>query len=328
MELYYCGIIVLLVICIGLIIKLRHKQVLDYKHKKELICEIDYLEGQVQSLKNQCDYENYHLNEIKCDLAAAQQVYQETKENKIKELDSLLEHEKSVRQATILDSIQHQKEVLELQYQQRVQEVQNKQNQLEEALIYSENEFDRRMNEINEDLTNQQIRFNSLLEPLRQYEKEKQERLFYTIQVPDEYKNDIDFLLTTVSQKVNHPDIINKLVWAEYVKPYMDEMIKRVDIKEQPGIYKITNIDTGKCYIGKSTNVKKRLQDHMRSTIGIRTIADQAVHHAMLDSGFWNWTFEIITYCDKEQLNELEKYYINFFQSQTFGYNKTGGGEG
>jgi hypothetical protein len=31
---------------------------------------------------------------------------------------------------------------------------------------------------------------------------ERQQRLFYTIQVPDEYKEDIDFLLTTVSQKV------------------------------------------------------------------------------------------------------------------------------
>ena len=174
----------------------------------------------------------------------------------------------------------------------------------------------------------QQQRYEALLEPLRQYEMEQQERLFYTIQVPDEYKDDINFLITTVSQKVQHPDIINKLVWAEYVKPYIDGTFKRVGVEDKPGIYKITNIDSGKCYIGKSTNVKKRITDHFKSSIGIKTIADQAVHHEIWKTGFWNWTIEIVIYCEKEQLNELEKYYIDFFKSNVFGYNKTGGGEG
>jgi excinuclease UvrABC nuclease subunit len=64
------------------------------------------------------------------------------------------------------------------------------------------------------------------------------------------------------------------LVWAEYVKPYIDETFKRVGIEDKAGIYKITNLETGKCYIGKSTNIKKRLTDHFKSSIGIKTIAD------------------------------------------------------
>jgi len=63
-------------------------------------------------------------------------------------------------------------------------------------------------------------------------------------------------------------------VWAEYVKPYMDDTFKRVGIEDKPGIYKITNINTGKPYIGKSTNIKKRLQDHFKSAVGIQSIAD------------------------------------------------------
>lgn len=178
------------------------------------------------------------------------------------------------------------------------------------------------------DMQLQQQRYEGLLAPLQQYEKDKQEKLFYTIQVPDEYKQDIDFLLNTVSQSVQHPDIINKLVWAEYVKPYIDETFKRTGIEDKSGIYKITNIDTGKAYIGKSTNIKKRIVDHFKSSIGIKTIADQAVHHAILKEGFWNWSIEYIIYCDKDQLNELEKYYINFFKTQEFGYNKNAGGGG
>ena len=169
-------------------------------------------------------------------------------------------------------------------------------------------------------------KFKSIEQTLRLYDAEKQEKLFYTIQLPDEYKEDIDFLLTTVAAKVQHPDIISKLVWAEYVKPNLDNTFKRIEIKPEAGIYKITNIETGKTYIGKSTNVKTRIADHFKSSIGIQSIADQAVHHAIRKEGFWNWSIEIITYCDKDKLSELEKYYIDFFKSQEFGYNKTGGG--
>ena len=66
----------------------------------------------------------------------------------------------------------------------------------------------------------------------------------------------------------------------------------------------------------------------MKSVVGISTIADQAVHHIIAREGYWNWTIEPIIYCDKDKLNELEKYYIDFFKSNEFGYNKTKGGEG
>ena len=49
-------------------------------------------------------------------------------------------------------------------------------------------------------------------------------------------------------------------------------------------------------------------------------------HHAMMEEGLWNWTFEKICDCDKDQLNEKEKYYISFFKSQEWGYNVASGG--
>ena len=313
----------LLIVCIVLYIKLKQKQTLHIQQKEVLDKQIHELEDKSCVLKDDIEYQTYHLNEIKLDLAAAKQAYTDALE-KTDELNNLLQSQQDAME----DAIAHKQALLDLQYENTKRSYLEKSKKDQEDLELLEQQCITRKRELEIEMTNQQVRFDSLLTPLRQYEMEKQERLFYTIQVPDEYKDDIDFLLTTVSQKVNHPDIINKLVWAEYVKPYMDDMIKRVDIKEQPGIYKITHLDSGKCYIGKSTNVKKRLQDHMKSTIGIKSIADQAVHHAMLDSGFWNWTFEVIIYCDKEQLNDLEKYYISFFKSNEFGFNKTGGGEG
>ena len=61
-------------------------------------------------------------------------------------------------------------------------------------------------------------------------------------------------------------------------------------------------------------------------SLGLSTISDQEIHHAIKEQGFDNWTIEVITYCEKEKLNELEKYYIEFFKSQEWGYNKRAGG--
>ena len=215
-------------------------------------------------------------------------------------------YEKTLQE--ILKNCEEQSEMAKAATNEVIQELQQKIKACEQAAQY------------------EQQKYEALLEPLKQYEKDKQAKLFYTIYLPDEFKEDIDFLLNTVSQKVQHPDIISKLVWAEYVKPYLDETIKRVGIKAEPGIYKLTNIDSGKAYIGKSTDIKKRIQDHFKSSVGIKSIADQFVHHEILKTGFWNWSIEYITYCDKDDLNELEKYYITFFDTQNFGYNRKEGG--
>lgn len=81
------------------------------------------------------------------------------------------------------------------------------------------------------------------------------------------------------------------------------------------GIYKITNDKTKRAYIGRSTSVRKRLTDHIKSAIGISTIADQQIHKAMREEGLWNFTFELIEACDKASLGEHEKYYIEFFKT-------------
>jgi len=58
------------------------------------------------------------------------------------------------------------------------------------------------------------------------------------------------------------------------VKPYLDDTFKRVNIKPEAGIYKLTNIFTSKAYIGKSTDIKRRIADHFKSAVGIQSIAD------------------------------------------------------
>ena len=45
----------------------------------------------------------------------------------------------------------------------------------------------------------------------------------------------------------------------------------------------------------------------------------------MAEEGLWNFTFEKLCECSKEKLNEKEKFYIEFFKANEYGYNQTKG---
>lgn len=91
-------------------------------------------------------------------------------------------------------------------------------------------------------------------------------------------------------------------------------------------IYKATNKINGKVYIGKTKNFKKRKYDHIKKDVDNHLI----FHKALKKYGDINFNWEIIDWADtKEEINELEKYYIKKFNSfKPNGYNMTKGGDG
>lgn len=92
-------------------------------------------------------------------------------------------------------------------------------------------------------------------------------------------------------------------------------------------IYKITNIKTGKVYIGKTTrSLNDRLQGHINS-------ADRGdnfkLSRAIRKYGKENFIIEPIDVAyNRDELNEKEVYYIKKYNSLEDGYNMTIGGEG
>lgn len=304
------------------------KQQLDFD-KKTLECyRTELLDVQIKTNTEKQQLRSMREQAKECEqrMNEAQREYEDIIEIKTTKLNQIMEDQQQRRQESLDETFKEKKTAMESELDNLLKQYDQ---QAEEASAIAAKLIEESCNRVKEyQLAEEQqkARFESLRKPLLQYEMDKQAKLFYTIQLPEEYRDDIEFLLTTVAAKVQHPDIISKLVWAEYVKPYLDDAFKRIEIKAEPGIYKLTNLDSGKAYIGKSTDIKKRIADHFKSSIGIKSIADQAVHHEILKTGFWNWSIEAITYCDKEKLSELEKYYIEFFDTQTFGYNRNAGG--
>lgn len=170
-----------------------------------------------------------------------------------------------------------------------------------------------------------QEEYHSLLNTYAVAKQSEEDKRKYCLHIPEHSKDDIDALYK-LSETFHNKDAIYKLIWSEYIQRPLTELLLKNNIGEVSGIYRIANINTNECYIGRSVNVRKRLIDHVKSAIGIGTIADQYVHHKMHDDGLWNFSFELLCQCKQSELSEKEKFYITSFNSQQYGYNKNIGG--
>lgn len=95
------------------------------------------------------------------------------------------------------------------------------------------------------------------------------------------------------------------------------------------GIYKITNKQNKKAYVGQSINIEHRWYQHKWEAIAEEyPMYNYTIHKAFRKYGIDSFIFEIIEECEKEKLNERECYWIDFFDTFHNGYNETSGGEG
>lgn len=185
------------------------------------------------------------------------------------------------------------------------------------------------VDQLQNDAENERQKYLSIIAVIANTQSDEERDANRHIKIRETAQDDISYLLNNVVNHLTNPDILYKLIWSEYVQKLTNEMLDYVLPEgDCSGIYKITNDRNKKSYIGRSTSVRKRLTDHIKSSIGISTIANQRIHDVMREEGLWNFTFELIESCDKDKLSEREKYYINFFQTtdNTYGYNQKAGG--
>lgn len=92
-------------------------------------------------------------------------------------------------------------------------------------------------------------------------------------------------------------------------------------IKMSCGIYKIENKINGKIYIGQSIEIERRWQKHLVAN------DDFVIHRALKKYGKENFDFSIIEECNSLELNNKEKYWIDYYNSLIpNGYNMIPGG--
>lgn len=99
------------------------------------------------------------------------------------------------------------------------------------------------------------------------------------------------------------------------------------------GIYRYTNLINGKRYIGQSINIEKRYGAHLWFAENKSDSELPYFERAIKKYGIDNFRFEILEFCTPDELNDLETYWIDYYQTccvsttyDGYGYNLTTGG--
>lgn len=82
------------------------------------------------------------------------------------------------------------------------------------------------------------------------------------------------------------------------------------------GIYKITS-PSGRFYVGQSDNIERRFKSYKR----MNCKSQPKLYNSFLKYGVKNHKFELITECSIDELNDLERYYQELFNSVKNGLN-------
>ena len=83
---------------------------------------------------------------------------------------------------------------------------------------------------------------------------------FYRIQLNSNDEKEIE-LLREVEPFLRDKEPLNKVIWkCYYEKPTTDLIGRVIGTGVHCGIYKITDIESGRCYVGQSVNLSDRFK--------------------------------------------------------------------
>lgn len=136
-------------------------------------------------------------------------------------------------------------------------------------------------------------------------------------------KDDLEEIeeLQKCGKHLRNPEPLNKVIWKVYYEnPYTSLIGRVVGPGIHCGIYKITNLANGMCYVGQSVDIANRWKQHIKRGIGAEAPTKNKLYPAMVEFGVENFSFEIVEECEKGLLDKKEDYWQEFFKAKEFGY--------
>lgn len=91
-------------------------------------------------------------------------------------------------------------------------------------------------------------------------------------------------------------------------------IIKRV--KGKSGVYRWINNTNGKSYVGSSVDLSKRLYRYYSLAHLIDGAKNSYIYRALIKYGYGSFSFEILEFCNKENVLEREQYYLDLLKPE------------
>ena len=283
------------------------------RENEDLVHYKQHLENDIQSLQlNEQQYigklKGLDESLIKAEenaKGAAERFYNEALLNAQEKLEQALEKESCNYQKAVDDFEAELAEIKAESALQFSQEMQIKQEQLNQAT---------------QALQDMQAKVAAAVEASKRQEEMENQQNFYRIQLSDIDLEEIE-KLRAVEPYLRNKEALNKIIWKVfYEKPTTDLIGRVIGNTTQTGIYKITNIDNQKCYVGQAVNLGDRWKQHIKKGLGADPPTRNKLYPVMKSIGPENFTFEVIEICDRALLDSREDYWQDYFKAKEFGY--------
>lgn len=296
-----------------------HKAKIDYGQQQaisqQLKQNIEQKKTQLTELQNQLDQYQNNINQSRIQL---QDLHLEQK----KLNDELTQKEKNILK--YYNIIEKQATAAFNDYEKQLD---NHYNKVEQDFNKQIKQITSKRDSVQKDLDQLKNTYKAATAAQQKEQAEEKQWKFYSINISNDEADDIE-QLQKWKRSLHDPSIVSKIIWSTYImKPTTDLCNRIVGTEKTCGIYKITNKFENKVYIGQSVDIANRIKTHIKCGLGIDTPPASAnkLYRAMQQSILWYWTFEVLEKCPVSKLNEKERYWIDFYQSDKIGYNSTKG---
>lgn len=161
---------------------------------------------------------------------------------------------------------------------------------------------------------------NAAVAAAKRAEEIKTKTDFYKLQLSATDIEEIK-MMRNIAPCLRDQEPLNKVIWKVYYeKPTTDLIGRVIGSGVHSGIYKITNLENQKCYVGQAVNLADRWKQHIKRGVGADAPTRNKLYPAMMAIGVENFSFEVIEECDREQLDAREDYWQDYFKAKEFGY--------
>lgn len=241
--------------------------------------------------------------------------------NKLKYENQQLDDAIHKKRDNLSETIEQNKQISELAFNDYIDNLDNRYNQVEKEFDYKIDSLREQLSDVTLELDKMKKTRAAAHEALLKEQEVKDNKDNYRL-LPSSSDLADARRLELVKRELNKPRILSMLVWQTYWQPIAKKQFPLIlQDKTKCGIYKITNLITDECYIGQSNDIYRRWSDHCKCGLGIDTPVGNKLYKAIQEYGLENFTFELLVECSQDELNEKEKYFIELYQADTFGYN-------
>lgn len=314
---------------------LRKEELKDYfeeewkKEKDKLDYERKIYESNISNRQNELE-NKYKLDASKYEGEIKKlEVHLKEKEKRYNEVNQDLDLYKQGKMKEIDDTAAEYEQRKHIEIEQTLKQAElnanSSFNNQVDSYLARRAQMESELEEVQKSLEEERTKRAVINEEIRRRREVEEQQDFYKIQFSDEDRNDVE-ILRSIAPRLRHPEAINKVIWSTYYQKPLAELRKRILVNgDVSGVYKITRLKTNEIYIGQTTSIDKRWQEHVKSALGVGTLASSQLHRVMAADGCENFTFELLEVVPKDKLRERESYYIDFYDSKTYGLNSVSG---